>query len=174
MKNKKKFILFVVLYVIGYLYFCIYGGMNAGMKISDNPVLQSLFLFSNMPVGVINLSLYEFVWIVLSFFLILFMIWQTDLTGPKLNRTALLWQGLNLVFTCLSRGFVEILVSGVTTGFYMILSIIAFLVIIVGIALLMTYLIQKKNGALNSYDAYSDIMTEDEFERWQDKKNRRN
>ena len=62
------------------------------------------------------------------------------MSQQKLNRTALLCLGLNILFA------------------------------IVAIAIGITYFVQKKSGALNSYEAFSDIMTEDEFEQWQKKK----
>lgn len=139
-KNKKRFILYCTLYVIGYLFFCIIGGINSGIMISDNPVLSQMLIYYGMPVGVRNLSVTMFLWIIISFFLVLFILWQTDLSQQKLNRTALLCLGLNILFA------------------------------IVAIAIGITYFVQKKSGALNSYEAFSDIMTEDEFEQWQKKK----
>lgn len=38
-KNKTRFRVLCALYVIGYLFFCILGGMNSGMMISDSPAL---------------------------------------------------------------------------------------------------------------------------------------
>mgnify|MGYP006928425438 FL=1 len=143
-KNKKRFILYCTLYVIGYLFFCIIGGINSGIMISDNPVLSQMLIYYGMPVGVRNLSVTMFLWIIISFFLVLFILWQTDLSQQKLNRTALLCLGLNILFT------------------------------IVAIAIGITYFVQKKSGALNSYEAFSDIMTEDEFEQWQKKRHNRN
>lgn len=143
-KNKKRFILYCTLYVIGYLFFCIIGGINSGIMISDNPVLSQMLIYYGMPVGVRNLSVTMFLWIIISFFLVLFILWQTDLSQQKLNRTALLCLGLNILFA------------------------------IVAIAIGITYFVQKKRGALNSYEAFSDIMTEDEFEQWQKKRHNRN
>lgn len=143
-KNKKRFILYCTLYVIGYLFFCIIGGINSGIMISDNPVLSQMLIYYGMPVGVRNLSVTMFLWIIISFFLVLFILWQTDLSQQKLNRTALLCLGLNILFA------------------------------IVAIAIGITYFVQKKSGALNSYEAFSDIMTEDEFEQWQKKRHNRN
>ena len=108
--------------------------------ISDNPVLSQMLIYYGMPVGVRNLSVTMFLWIIISFFLVLFILWQTDLSQQKLNRTALLCLGLNILFA------------------------------IVAIAIGITYFVQKKSGALNSYEAFSDIMTEDEFEQWKKKK----
>lgn len=39
-KNKTRFRVLCALYVIGYLFFCILGGMNSGMMISDSPALE--------------------------------------------------------------------------------------------------------------------------------------
>lgn len=39
-KNKTRFRVLCTLYVIGYLFFCIFGGMNSGMMISDSPALE--------------------------------------------------------------------------------------------------------------------------------------
>ena len=171
-KNKKRLIVFLTLYIVGYLYFCIFGGINYGMKISDNPALDIMIRSSGLPVGVRNLSLVIFIWIILSFFLVLFILWQTDLVGQKLNRTALICQGINLLFICLSRGIVECIVSGVAEGLFTMLIIVAVLFAMVGVAIGITYFVQKKNGVLNSYEAFSDIMTEEEFERWQNRKNK--
>lgn len=171
-KNKKRLIIFSILYIVGYLYFCIFGGLNYGMKISDNKVLDIMICFSGFPVGVRNLSLVIFIWIILSFFLVLFILWQTNLAGQKLNRTALICQGINLLFICLSRGIVEWIVSGVAEGLFTMLIIFIVLFAMVGAALGITYFVQKKNRVLNSYEVFSDIMTEDEFERWQKRKNK--
>ena len=172
-KNKKRFILYCVLYVIGYLFFCIVGGINSGVMISDHPVLSLMVLYYGMPVGVRNLSVTMFLWIIISFFLVLLILWQTDLTEQKLNRTALLCLGVNMLFTCLSRGIVEWIVSGVTEGLSTMLVIVVVLFVIIGAAIGITYFVQKKNGSLDSYEAFSDIMTEDEFERWQKRRNKK-
>ena len=115
-KNKTRFRVLCTLYVIGYLFFCIFGGMNSGMMISDSPALEFAAIYYGLPVGVRNLSVSMFVWIILSFFLVLAILWQTDLSKQKLNRTALLCLGGNMLLTCLSRGIVEWLVSGVAEG----------------------------------------------------------
>ena len=109
-KNKTRFRVLCALYVIGYLFFCILGGMNSGMMISDSPALAFAAIYYGLPVGVRNLSVSMFVWIILSFFLVLAILWQTNLSKQKLNRTALLCLGGNMLLTCLSRGIVEWLV----------------------------------------------------------------
>ena len=53
------------------------------------------------------------------------------------------------------------------------LVILASILVMVGGGIGMAYLVQKKNGALDTYEAFSDIMTEEEFEKWQRRKNRR-
>lgn len=143
-KNKKRLIVFSTLYIVGYLYFCIFGGINYGMKISDNPAIDIMIRFSGLPVGVRNLSLVIFIWIILSFFLVLFILWQTDLVGQKLNRTALICQGINLLFTCLSRGIEECIVSGVAEGLFTMLIIVAVLFAMVGVAIGITYLYKNE------------------------------
>ena len=147
-KNKTRFRVLCALYVIGYLFFCILGGMNSGMMISDSPALAFAAIYYGLPVGVRNLSVSMFVWIILSFFLVLAILWQT----------------------CLSRGIVEWLVSGVAEGLFTMLVILASLLVMVGSGIGMAYLVQKKNGALDTYEAFSDIMTEEEFEKWKQKK----
>lgn len=132
------------------------GGINSGVMISDDPVLSLMVIYYGMPVGVRNLSVTMLLWIILSFFLVLFILWQTDLVGQKLNRTALICQGINLLFTCLSRGIVECIVSGVAEGLFTMLTIVAVLFAIVGVAIGITYFVQKKNGVWNSYEAFSD------------------
>lgn len=172
-KNKTRFRVLCALYVIGYLFFCILGGMNSGMMISDSPALEFAAIYYGLPVGVRNLSVSMFVWIILSFFLVLAILWQTDLSKQKLNRTALLCLGGNMLLTCLSIGIVEWLVSGVAEGLFTMLVILASLLVMVGGGIGMAHLVQKKNGALDTYEAFSDIMTEEEFEKWQRRKNRR-
>jgi len=81
--------------------------------------------------------------------------------------------GGNMLLTCLSIGIVEWLVSGVAEGLFTMLVILASLLVMVGGGIGMAYLVQKKNGALDTYEAFSDIMTEEEFEKWQRRKNRR-
>ena len=88
-KNKKRLIIFSTLYIVGYLYFCIFGGINYGMKISDNPALDIMIRSSGLPVGVRNLSLVMFIWIILSFFSGAFYLWQTDLAGQKIKQEQL-------------------------------------------------------------------------------------
>ena len=78
-----------------------------------------------------------------------------------------------MLFTCLSRGIVEWIVSGVTEGLSTMLVIVVVLFVIIGAAIGITYFVQKKNGSLDSYEAFSDIMTEDEFERWQKRRNKK-
>lgn len=69
----------------------------------------------------------------------------------------------------MSWGIAEWIVSGVADGIFTILIIIIVFLALVGVSIGITYLVQKKKGVLNSYEAFSDIMTEDEFERWQKK-----
>lgn len=169
-KNKTRFRVLCALYVIGYLFFCILGGMNSGMMISDSPALAFAAIYYGLPVGVRNLAVSMFVWIILSFFLVLAILWQTDFSKQKLNRTALLCLGGNMLLTCLSKGIIEWLVSGVAEGLFTMLVILASLLVMVGSGIGMAYLVQKKNGALDTYEAFSDIMTEEEFEKWKQKK----
>lgn len=68
------------------------------------------------------------------------------------------------------RGIVEWLVSGVAEGLFTMLVILASLLVMVGGGIGIAYLVQKKNGALDTYETFSDIMTEEEFEKWQQKK----
>lgn len=169
-KNKKRFVIFSILYVLGYLYLCIVCGMSSGAKISDNAVLNTMVMFSDLPITIRNMKITMFIWIILSFFLVLFIIWQTDLSGKKLNRTALIFEGINLLLNCLSDVVIESIVGGVSEGLSTLLTGFVTLSIIVGLSLAITYFVQKKNGRLNSYEAYSDIMTREEFEKWQRKK----
>lgn len=150
-KNKTRFRVLCALYVIGYLFFCILGGMNSGMMISDSTALAFAAIYYGLPVGVRNLSVSMFVWIILSFFLVLAILWQTDLSKQKLNRTTLLCLGGNMLLTCLSRGIVEWLVSGVAEGLFTMLVILALLLVMVGGGIGMAYLVQKKNGALDIF-----------------------
>ena len=53
-KNKTRFRVLCTLYVIGYLFFCIFGGMSSGMMISDSPVLEFAAIYYGLPVGVRN------------------------------------------------------------------------------------------------------------------------
>ena len=62
-KNKTRFRVLCTLYVIGYLFFCIFGGMSSGMMISDSPVLEFAAIYYGLPVGVRNLSVSMFVWL---------------------------------------------------------------------------------------------------------------
>lgn len=169
-KHKKRFTLYCVLYGIGYLFFCILGGIYSGVKVSDHPLLSHMAISCGMPVGVRNLSTNLFLWAILSFFLVLFILWQTDLTQQKLNRIALLCLGLNTLFSCLSQGIVAWIVGGTAEGLFIMLCTVVTLFAIVAFAIGITYVVQKKNGAWDSYEAFSDIMTEEEFARW---KNRR-
>lgn len=170
MKNKKRFIFFIILYVIGYLFFCIYGGINNRINVSDAQSKWPL-LFSNMPTGVIKLSMNLNLWITISFFLILFILWQTNLTDQKLNRTGLIACGVHIVITGLSFGIVEWLVG--RDGLVISITIIVEFIVIVSIAVILTYFINKKQGTQDSYIQYMDIMTEEEFLKWQEKKKKR-
>ena len=126
-----------------------------------------------MPVGVLNLSTYVFAWIFISFFLVLFIIWQTNVVGPKLNRTALLCEGANILLICFSKAIVEAIVSGIAEGLFTALVIIITLLVIVGGALLIAYIVQRKSGVPISYESFADVMTEEEFERWQERKKKK-
>lgn len=92
------------------------------------------------------------------------------MTGIRLNRIALISEALNLLFILLSKAIVEAIVSGVTSALNTLLIIIVVLLFLVGSAFLITYLVQKKNGMVDSYEAFSDIMTEEEFKHWQERK----
>lgn len=91
------------------------------------------------------------------------------MTGIRLNRIALISEALNLLFILLSKAIVEAIFSGVTSALNTLLIIIVVLLFLVGSAFLITYLVQK-NGMLDSYEAFSDIMTEKEFKHWQERK----
>lgn len=92
-KNKTRFRVLCALYVIGYLFFCILGGMNSGMMISDSPALAFAAIYYGLPVGVRNLSVSMFVWIILSFFLVLAILWQTNLS-KQIHKAKILKGGI--------------------------------------------------------------------------------
>lgn len=95
------------------------------------------------------------------------------MTGIRLNRIAFISEALNLLFILLSKAIVEAIVSGVTSALNTLLIIIVVILFLVGSAFLITYLVQKKKGMLDSYEAFSDIMTEEEFKHWQERKKRK-
>ena len=96
---------------------------------------------------------------------------HTNPQHPELI-VAFRWRAVYKYYFYIIRGIVESIVSGVAEGLFTMLIIVAVLFAIVGVAIGITYFVQKKNGVLNSYEAFSDIMTEDEFERWQKRKNK--
>lgn len=170
-KHKIRFIVFLTVYVLGYLFFCIYVPCVSDSKVKDSMALTILAQKADwIAVTPYNMNASVFIWFVPSFFLIIFMIWQTDLVEQKLNRTVLICEGLNLVLICLSLAIVDFICGGDgwSTGAVMIIVLV--LVTLGGIAL--AVIGTKIAGTYNpdSYDAYMDVMTKEEFDRWQLKK----
>lgn len=78
-KNKKRLIVLSTLYIVGYLYFCIFGGINYGMKISDHTALEMIIVSLGIPVVVRNLSITIFIWIILSVFFWRFLLYGSQI-----------------------------------------------------------------------------------------------
>lgn len=146
-KNKKKFIFYIILYCIGYVFFCLFlGGTGKGAILS-----------------------WEFV----SFFLILFILWQTDLENQKLNRTALLLEGLNILNSCLALAILTGISEGFSKGLFMVIMVLIVFAAIVGGSFLAYYRFLKWDGSLDQldqYESFSDVITPEEFAKWQEKK----
>lgn len=168
-KHKVRFSIFAALYVLGYLYFCICGGFAHVNKVSDSMAFRYIVYRYNLPVGSLNMSQNIFIWMLLSFFLILFILWQTNLSNQKLNRAFLLCEGANILFTCLSLGVIE-LITG-KDGVFMIICILMVLLVIIGIPILLIFYIPFKKGKLE-YSSVCDIMTESEYNNWIQKRKR--
>lgn len=148
--NRTAFIALTIVYIILYISMCVI-----------SPILQGI---TSMKASTSE------IWVLVSFFLIEFIVWQTDLKAQKLNRTFLALYGLNLVLTVLSIGIIDLILNKTLD---IIVMIIAALLIIIALALFMTYIIQKINGVSNDYDSYRDILTEEEFNRIQQKRQAR-
>ena len=92
-----------------------------------------------MPVGIINLLMSMFIWIIISFFLILFILWQTNLKGVRLNRIVLVCYAILMIITCLSTGIVEWLSDRNDISISLFIIIILFALI--GLAFIITYFV---------------------------------
>lgn len=148
--NKKKFILYIILYCLGYAFFCLYlGGTEKG-----NIVL----------------------WSIISFFLVLFILWQTTLKDQKLVRMSILFESINILISSLTYAITIGMSDGFSSSFYLAIFVIIFLALLVGGTFLGIYLFLKWDGSLDQldqYESYSDVMTPEEFARWQEKKKAR-
>lgn len=145
--NRTAFITLTIVYIILYISMCVI-----------SPILQGI---TSMKASTSE------IWVLISFFLIEFIVWQTDLKAQKLNRTFLALYGVNLVLTALSIGIIDLILN--KTLDIMVL-LIAALLIMIALALFLTYIIQKIKGVSDDYDSYRDILTEEEFSRIQQKR----
>lgn len=168
-KHKIRFSIFAALYILGYLYFCICGGLAHVNKVSNSMAFRYIVYRYNLPVGSLNMSQNMFIWVLLSFFIVLFILWQTNLINQKLNRSFLFCEGMNILFTCLSFGVIE-LITG-KDGVFMIICILMALLLIIGIPVLLIFYIPFKKGRLE-YSSVCDIMTESEYNKWMEKRKR--
>ena len=164
--HKKRFIFFILLYVIGYLYFCVFGSFINNLKVGDTLTGRYLIISDFLPATAYNLSTNIAIFVVVSFFLILFIVWQTNLEGPKLNRTVLLVEGLNIYIICLSFAIVDAIVGNNFLSTAMIITITITVVYILGF--LIAYLATKNKK--KDYTNFMDIMTKEEYDAWQNKK----
>ncbi|MCD7893825.1 MAG: hypothetical protein LUG60_09010 [Erysipelotrichaceae bacterium] len=168
-KSKLKITLYVIVYIFAYLYLCILCNIGDPASVSQTPLRWLVFLLDS-PITLLAMSWSIYLWIFVSFFLTLFIIWETDLDGPKLNRAAFIGIGILFLLTC---------ISFMLTSYFNGSSILAVLVAIVfviitcfGGGILFWYYQLKKQGKLDVYESYKDIMTEEEFNHWQERKHK--
>ncbi|MCQ2432786.1 MAG: hypothetical protein MJ175_09315 [Clostridia bacterium] len=166
-RNQARFILLSCIYAVGYLFFCIIGGLIHGVgdqSLSETPLRFALLLSDSLPLSLYRMAPNLFIWVILSFFLILFLVWQTSLKGQKLNRTVLFAEGGNLLLTCLSYAVCDGIMGG--NGFLTAAIILGALFVIVGIPLFFVIRYMNKNKEKITYQQVMDIMTEEEFRKW--------
>ncbi len=171
-KNKKRFILYILLYIIGFLYFHVYIDVIRSGG-SRRFASMAFWISGGRTTALKQPGMMLFVG--LSFFLIVLILKQTDLTGPKLNRTFLLLYGLNLVVGGFVDNLVRWLFSDDSIEDLLTALEITFgaWLFVLGLPLTILYIVWKKTGHSATYRTVADIMTEEEFARWQDKKKRR-
>lgn len=112
----------------------------------------------NLSPSLFNAPLAAMVWTAVSFFLILFTAWQTDLKAQKLTRFVLLAESFNLVLT----------VIGMTIGEGIRFTIIMLGLLFLLLAVPTLIVIKEMNG---TYD-YSDVLTPAEYEAYKNRKRR--
>lgn len=165
-KNKKRLIVLSTLYIVGYLYFCIFGGINYGMKISDHTALEMIIVSLGIPVVVRNLSITIFIWIILSVFSGAFYYMAVRFDWSKVNQNNFDLPGNQSSFHFFIERYCRVdcwWCCGWT--FYNVDHLCRTLFF--SWCRHRNHIFRKqKTGRLNSYEAFSDILTEDEFEQW--------
>ncbi|MCD7840676.1 MAG: hypothetical protein LUG46_08640 [Erysipelotrichaceae bacterium] len=170
MKKKFKIALFIILYIIAYLYLCILCNIGDPTSVSQTPLRWLVFLLDS-PITLLAMSWSLYLWIIIAFFLTLFIVWEMDLEGPKLNRAVFIGIGITLLLT-----FASFIITAQSSDVWAtVLGIVIGVGLCFGGGFLLFYLMMKKQGRLdelNNYNSYKDIMTEEEFNKWQERKHK--
>lgn len=120
----------------------------------------------------LNLSSNDLVWLFVSMLLVVGIISQINAKGQKTTRYGLVGVLINLYLTIASGGIVK-LFHGDCSGIITIISVTVVLGVIIGVAFKITYNFLMESGKMNQYSMWCDILTQEEFDRLQEKKKNR-
>ena len=166
--NKKKFLVYMTLMILGDIVSCFIAIGNAEEGYTLKRLLVILKILPVQTAASITPAV-VLIWALISFFLCLGCVWQIEYkSGQALNRTALiaifvqmtLLSTLYGVFSCMADDNFYVLAA-----FLPLLLVVGLIIISVGI----TYIVQKVQGH-TGYEWFSDILTEEEYEKIKTKK----
>ncbi len=161
--HKKKFIILMTLMILGDIVSCL---IAAGNPEEGNAIKRLLVILKVLPVQTVASSTPAAVsiWAVISFFLCLGCVWQIEYKSKQaLNRTALLTIFVQMTLLSTLYGVFSALMDD---NFYFLVAFLPLLfvigLVVVGVGI--TYIVQKAQGH-TGYEWYSDILTEEEYEK---------
>lgn len=157
-ENKRKFRFFAALYIVTFTVYCILCISRAVVTFTMGDISHYLLLLPNMSYAVYHGPLIAVIYVPVSFFEILFIVWQTNLKEQRLNRFILFFMTINIALA----------VIGITLkdGIGTVITALLVLALLIVIPTFIVFRIKKKNGTLD----VSDIMTSEECEKNGDKK----
>lgn len=173
--NITLFVLFTTLYILGYILFCASKDVvtiNEAGKTTFVVLILTKFLPMSAVKSALNLSSNALVWLFVSMLLVVGIISQINAKGQKTTRYGLVGVLINLYLTIASGGIVK-LFHGDCSGIITIISVTVVLGVIIGVAFKITYNFLMESGKMNQYSMWCDILTQEEFDRWQEKKKNR-
>ena len=173
--NITLFVLFTTLYILGYILFCASKDVvtiNEAGKTTFVVLILTKFLPMSAVKSALNLSSNALVWLFVSMLLVVGIISQINAKGQKTTRYGLVGVLINLYLTIASGGIVK-LFHGDCSGIITIISVTVVLGVIIGVAFKITYNFLMESGKMNQYSMWCDILTQEEFDRLQEKKKNR-
>lgn len=173
--NITLFVLFTTLYILGYILFCASKDVvtiNEAGKTTFVVLILTKFLPMSAVKSALNLSSNALVWLFVSMILVVGIISQINAKGQKTTRYGLVGVLINLYLTIASGGIVK-LFHGDCSGIITIISVTVVLGVIIGVAFKITYNFLMESGKMNQYSMWCDILTQEEFDRLQEKKKNR-